>query len=181
MLIKKPQILVVAGHPGVGKSTLANSLGEKLGWPVLSMDTVATSLRNNAGMSESAAKQQALFVLLAQTEQAARNVNKVVIDVSVNLKGEWERFACIRDRNPMIKYLPLFLLADFDTCEARILERLANDPKDPRAPYSRTASLAEFETYVDFDFKGLIKMEARRSKADIVKNAVALIYANLLT
>ena len=181
MLIKKPQIIVISGHPGVGKSTLANSLGEKLGWPVFSMDTVATSLRDNAGMTLSEAKNQALSILLAQTEQSAKNVSKVVIDVSINLKDQWERFACIKDRNPMIKYLPLFLLADFDTCEARILERVAKDANDLRASYNRVASLGEFETYADFDFKGLIKMEARRPEGDIVKNAVALIYANLLT
>jgi len=181
MLLKKPQIIVVSGHPGAGKSTLANSLADKLGWPVFSMDTVATSLRDNAGMSIDEARVQATSILLAQTEQAAKNVSKIVIDISVNLKQEWERFACIKDRNPQIKYLPLFLLADFDTCENRILERIAIDSQDLRSPYSRAACLSEFETYTDFDFKGLIKMEARRPKADILKNAVALIYANLLT
>ncbi len=180
MLIKKPQIVVVSGHPGSGKSTLANSIGEKLGWPVFSMDTVARSLRDNAGMPTVDAKSQALSILLAQTEQAAKNVSKVVIDVSINLKDEWERFACIKDRNPMIKYLPVFLLADFDTCETRIRERISTDSNDLRAPYDRITSLAEFETYADFDFKGLVKMEARRPKADILKNAVAMIYANLL-
>jgi cytidylate kinase len=180
MLLKKPQIIVIAGHPGAGKSTLANSLGEKLGWPVFSMDTIATSLRDNAGMSVDEAKNQALSILVAQTEQAAKNVSRVVIDVSVNLKDEWERFACVKDRNPLIKFLPIFLLADFASCEARILERITKDSKDLRATYDQPTFLADFETYVDFDFKGLIKMEARRAKNDILKNAVALIYANLL-
>jgi cytidylate kinase len=180
MLIKKPQIVIVAGHPGVGKSTLANGLADKLGWPVFSMDTIAASLCKNTSMSVVEAKKQALSILFAQTEQAAKNVCKVVVDLSDNLKPEWEQFSCIKDRNPHIKYLPLFLLADFDTCEVRVLERLAKDPDDLRAPYDRAAFLAEFETFSDFDFKGLMKMEARRPKADILKNAVALIYANLL-
>ena len=40
----KPTLVLMAGLPGVGKTTLALALGRKLGWPVLDKDTVKTTL-----------------------------------------------------------------------------------------------------------------------------------------
>ena len=39
-----PTLLLMAGLPGAGKSTLALALGRALGWPVLDKDTVKTTL-----------------------------------------------------------------------------------------------------------------------------------------
>ncbi len=37
-------LLLLAGHPGAGKSTLALTLGRRLGWPVLDKDTFKSTL-----------------------------------------------------------------------------------------------------------------------------------------
>ena len=43
-MTEPPTLLLMAGLPGAGKSTLALALGRALGWPVLDKDTVKTTL-----------------------------------------------------------------------------------------------------------------------------------------
>src|SRR5579859_3042399 len=43
-IARKPTLVLMAGLPGAGKTTLAFALGEQLQWPVLSKDTLKTSL-----------------------------------------------------------------------------------------------------------------------------------------
>lgn len=40
----KPTLVLMAGMPGAGKSTLALALGRELGWPVLDKDTIKVAL-----------------------------------------------------------------------------------------------------------------------------------------
>lgn len=181
MLIRKPQIIFVAGHPGSGKTTLANNLAEKLNWPVLSVAHILKGLGGTLDLPVETLVTAATAAVIAQVEQAGRNANRVIVDMSTNIKREWPQIDAIKDLWPRIKFLPLFLLSDFDTCEAQLIKRISADPLDVRKKYVREKFVTEFENYVDFEFRGLIKMEARRPEEDILKNAVALIYANLLT
>jgi len=43
-----PTLLLLAGHPGAGKSTLALALGRQLSWPVLDKDTFKSTLIQTA-------------------------------------------------------------------------------------------------------------------------------------
>ncbi len=59
-----PTLVLMAGLPGAGKTTLAMALGKELGWPVLDKDTVKTALLE-AAVSEAVAGPASYFVPLA--------------------------------------------------------------------------------------------------------------------
>ena len=42
--LKQPTLALMAGLPGVGKTTLANELGLRLGWVVIDKDSIKDSL-----------------------------------------------------------------------------------------------------------------------------------------
>lgn len=48
-----PLLVLVAGTPGAGKTTLANRLGQMLGFPVISRDTIKALLADAFGFPES--------------------------------------------------------------------------------------------------------------------------------
>lgn len=58
----RPVLLLMAGLPGSGKTTLALAVGRRLGWPVIDKDTVKSGLLDLGADEEIAA--QASYVLL---------------------------------------------------------------------------------------------------------------------
>jgi predicted kinase len=62
MQTEKPVLLLMAGLPGTGKSTLALAVGQRLAWPVLDKDTVKSSLLDVGADEELAG--QASYTLL---------------------------------------------------------------------------------------------------------------------
>lgn len=61
---RKPTLVLMAGLPGTGKTTLARALGQKLGWPVLDKDTVKTALLEES-VPEAIAGPASYYLLLA--------------------------------------------------------------------------------------------------------------------
>ncbi len=59
-----PTLVLMAGLPGTGKSTLANALSRSLGWPVLDKDLINAPLRH-AGMAEAPAAELAYKLWLS--------------------------------------------------------------------------------------------------------------------
>jgi len=60
----KPTLVLMAGMPGAGKSTLALALGRELGWPVLDKDTIKVALLEEE-VPESIAGPASYYVPLA--------------------------------------------------------------------------------------------------------------------
>lgn len=67
MQSNRPVLLLMAGLPGAGKSTLALAVGRRLAWPVLDKDTVKTGLLELGATEDLAA--QASYVLLQELAQ----------------------------------------------------------------------------------------------------------------
>ncbi|WP_152361105.1 AAA family ATPase [Microlunatus speluncae] len=119
-----PTLLLMAGLPGAGKSTLAGSLGRALGWPVLDKDTVKTTLLQ-LGAEESLAGQASYEVLF----DLARDL---VVTQRLSIILDWPTFyprvievcgAIAADADGALRVV--FCAADRETRDRRTRDRVS--------------------------------------------------------
>jgi uncharacterized protein len=94
----KIQLVVVGGLPGVGKTTVAAALGERLGWPVLRSDEIRKQLAGldplspapapyGEGLYAPAMSESTYAALFAQVGSLLRRGESVVVDASFSHVG----------------------------------------------------------------------------------------------
>ena len=71
-------LVLMAGYPGTGKSTLARTIGEVLGWFVIDKDVIVTSLLES-GITEGVAQPASYGVMFALGLDALRSQRRSVI------------------------------------------------------------------------------------------------------
>lgn len=77
-MLGKLSLVMVAGLPGTGKTTLSQALGKRLSWIVLHADTIKYTL-SNSGMSKENAARMAYDVLFALTKDVLVHQKKSLI------------------------------------------------------------------------------------------------------
>lgn len=83
-VLKKPTLVLMAGLPGVGKTTLAFALGQKLGWAVLEKDLLKELFLAVPSFDEDRAGWEAYEYSLHVTEQFLVNYQlSVILDTSL--------------------------------------------------------------------------------------------------
>lgn len=89
-------LLLIAGLPGSGKTTLATALGRTVMWPVLDKDTIKTCLLR-AGAEESLAGPASYDLLLDLAQDLLDQGHSVILDASAKYRSVLDR--CIQLAN----------------------------------------------------------------------------------
>lgn len=87
----KPILILVAGLPASGKTTLADALAEKLGALRLNSDTIRSKL-NLRGKYDSASKQKVYDAMITLAEEALLTGHTLIVDSTfykANLREPW--------------------------------------------------------------------------------------------
>ena len=84
------RLLLIAGLPGSGKTTLATALGRKLMWPVLDKDTIKTCLLR-AGAEESLAGSVSYDLLLDLAQDLLVQGYSVILDAPAKYRAVLDR------------------------------------------------------------------------------------------
>ncbi|MGI4789527.1 MAG: AAA family ATPase [Janthinobacterium lividum] len=131
--LSQPTLILMAGLPGAGKSSLSLALGRELGWPVLDKDTVKTTLLE-AAAPENIAGPASYYVPLALCEDLlVRQKLSVIFDSPAaypNVVEQAQKIAHAAGGTLII------LLCDADhqvrnqrlASRSRRLSQMANDP-----------------------------------------------------
>ncbi len=80
--MKKPVLALMAGLPGVGKTTLATYLGQILAWNVIDKDTIKDALLDRIHMPEEEAGRAAFEVAFGLLRDALTSGRSAILDSS---------------------------------------------------------------------------------------------------
>ena len=138
-----PILVLMAGMPGAGKSTLGLALGRELGWPVLDKDTIKTALLEEA-VPESIAGPASYSLLLALCRDLmVQQQLSVIFDSPAAYPNVVEQAQKIADAaNGQLKVI--FCSADSKVRNQRLSERPRRLSQMTRDPQPDTESLRRF-------------------------------------
>ncbi|GAA1027916.1 AAA family ATPase [Virgisporangium ochraceum] len=138
-------LIVFAGLPGSGKSTVAEVYGDRIGAPVLAVDTVDRSMQS-MGVTESRPGVTAYVVVARRAEEHLRRERTVVVD-AVNAvevaRQQWRELA-LRS-GATLRFVEV-VCSDPALHRARVEARHASDPWKP--DWARVAARA-YEPWTD--------------------------------
>ncbi|MEY2846000.1 MAG: hypothetical protein RL076_1546 [Chloroflexota bacterium] len=128
------RVLIVNGLPGVGKTTQAQALALRLGWPLMTKDMCKESLFDTLGWSDrvwshklSVASMALLFVWLEAQLKAGRDC---VIEANFEAVRDTPHFVSFATTYA-VQYVQLLVVCDGDTLWQRHLTRGASGTRHP--------------------------------------------------
>jgi aminoglycoside phosphotransferase family enzyme/predicted kinase len=158
LLDGRVQLVVVGGLPGTGKSTLADALGDELGWPVLRSDETRKELAGldpgthapaafGEGLYSPASTDATYATLLAHARTLLMHGVSVVIDATFS-RTRWRDAARALADATDTDLTEVRCLLPPDVAAARLARRAADgyDPSDA-TPAIATAMASEFEPW----------------------------------
>ncbi|GAA1838170.1 AAA family ATPase [Microlunatus capsulatus] len=127
-------LIAMAGLPGAGKSTVADALGRRTGWPVLSVDPVEAALLGAGVTSDQPTGLAAYLAVGALAEHLLRLGQTVVVDAvnaAPEARAQWEDLAR-RTRTPLC--FVEVVCSDVDLHRQRLTDRRRDlgDLPEPR-------------------------------------------------
>lgn len=126
-------VIVIAGLPCSGKSTIAAQLQQRLNWPLFAKDTIKETLFDTLGWSDRAWSRRvsdASYALLFEwLVQVARTRTNAIVEA--NFRGEHApRFAELRKQNG-IRLVQIACSADGELLQQRFVQRITGNTRHP--------------------------------------------------
>lgn len=167
--VNAPQVIVVAGLPGSGKSTVADGIARELGIPVLSVDPIESAIIES-GFARSFETGLAAY-LVAQSSAAAqlRLGLSVVIDAVSPVeqaRAMWRQLAA--EYGAGLRLIECVL--DPELHRARVEARVRGLPGIPEVTWDDVEQRRR--TYLPWSEERLI-LDTARPAADVIREAVA--------
>ncbi len=158
-------MVLMAGYPGAGKSTLALAVGAVLGWPVIDKD-VFKALLLERGLPESSAGPLAYDLMFATAADLQHQGQSVILDSPLGHRVTWEA-AC-----RLAGGLPLKVVlceAEAPTRDRRMRQR----PPRISQPSSLSAPGGNPSWSFDHLPPGTLALETSRPLVELVRTVVS--------
>jgi aminoglycoside phosphotransferase family enzyme/predicted kinase len=175
------RLVLVGGLPGTGKSTVAQGLGDALGWPVLSSDEVRKELAGLSPLTSAPAPfRRGLYApertdttyteLLRRAREAMARGSSVIVDASWS-DGSWRERAANLANTTASDLVPICCeVADMDA-EARLHRRAAcGEATSDATPAVRRAMAGRWQPWTDAR-----TLSTERPVAEVLQEASALV------
>lgn len=117
--MNEPELIVVSGANGAGKSTFANAHAMTLGYPYLGADSIAAELMPADPMS---ARISASQVFLERIRAAVDEKRSMIVETTLSGKSKRRFIELARNANYRVTILFIYL-DSADTCVKRVHQR----------------------------------------------------------
>jgi len=129
-----PLLVIVDGPPASGKTTIANSLGARLGLPVFSKDVIKDALFNVLGTGDRAWSRKigsaSVEAILRLAQRELRSGRGVILESTFDPRFETARLQSIISDAPVIA-VQVYCWAAVDVLVQRSLDRAATGARHP--------------------------------------------------
>lgn len=166
-----PRVLLLAGLPGAGKSTLAERLATRLGWSIIDRDDLRAALfpQGSASVEEKAV---AFEAVVQGIEQACRQGGSVIVDgMPFSRLSEFERLVSVAQRAGA-RVAAVRLECPVELAEARITAAQAAGTAHP-APDRRPGLAAEVAARCEPLPAWVLRLDATLTPVELERRVLA--------
>ena len=164
-------VVLFAGSTGSGKTTIAQSVGRALQWPVVDKDTSKSTLLA-AGVSEETASPLAYDLMFAHARDLLAQGFSVILDSPASY-AESVRNAQQIARDGRVRLKVVLCTADKTLREARLRER-ASRPSQPSVPNERPMDEARRYAHLP---EGALTIDTGQSADETLQAVVSYLQA----
>jgi predicted kinase len=138
---RSPNLIVLGGYPGSGKTSLACRLAAEFHYPRLSSDLIGRTIVQSHGLQSPLSNPtwiayDVVFDLCAEFLQAGV---PTILDINMGWSFQWQRLDELRLCTHNLMYSILILHCPRELCHSRLMQR------NKRAPQAEVVDLAQLE------------------------------------
>jgi len=134
-----PELIIVGGFAGTGKTAISKRLSAELGIPRLGSDTLGRTIKNSIEIQNGKVDAYwiAYEVLFRLCEEFIQSGVSTILDLTMGWEFQWQHVDSIMRQYPQTLFLPIILRCPHEKCIERVRQRYEANPAyyDPPGVY----------------------------------------------
>lgn len=178
--MNKPNLIIIGGFAGAGKTTVANRLSSDYGYPVFSSDVMNDALRPALDKPFKEVSPIAYKVMWFLVKKQLESDMTIIVDAHMAAAHIWKSLDELKQDMPQVTVVPIILQASLDTHRSRIEERGRTNRQHLNLGGDKLEDvLFKYEFIKKLNRADLIRVDANGTAEQVYQSVKTLIVAQV--